>query len=160
MGKNKKLCIILLRLLALGTTLSAAIVMATSKESTTVLNLTFDAKYDNSPTFVFFVVANGIASAYTLLVIFLPSNGFIPLIIVALDVIVTLLLTSSISATLAIAYVGKKGNTHAGWLPICDQVPNFCNQVTGGVIAGIAGLVIYMMVLLHSIHSVLNPLLF
>ena len=70
-----------------------------------------------------------------------------------------MLLVSSISAALAIAHVGKKGNTYAAWLPICDSVPKFCNEVTGALIAGAIAVIIYMILLLHSIHTVLDPLL-
>lgn len=70
-----------------------------------------------------------------------------------------MLLTSSISAALAIAQVGKKGNANAGWLPICGQVPKYCHQVTGALAAGFIGVVIHMLLLLYSIHTVLNPLL-
>ena len=73
--------------------------------------------------------------------------------------IFTMLLSSSISAALAIAYVGKKGNTYAGWLPICGQVPNYCDHVKGALVAGFAGLIIYMVLILHAIHTVLDPLL-
>lgn len=70
-----------------------------------------------------------------------------------------MLLTSSISAALAIAYVGKKGNPNAGWLPICDQVTKYCNQVKGALVVGFISVIIYMLLLLYSIHRVLNPLL-
>lgn len=68
----------------------------------------------------------------------------------------TLLLDSSISACLAIAQVGKKGNTHAGWLPICGQVPKFCDRVTGSLIAGFAAAILYFLLLLFSFRNVLN----
>jgi uncharacterized protein (TIGR01569 family) len=69
-----------------------------------------------------------------------------------------MLLTSSVSAALAVAHVGKKGNSHAGWLPICGQVPKFCNQVTGALIAGLIAAIIYLLLFIFSVHSVLTPL--
>jgi uncharacterized protein (TIGR01569 family) len=68
------------------------------------------------------------------------------------------LLTSSISAALAIAQVGRKGNTHAGWLPVCEQVPDFCDQVTIALIAGFAAAIIYFVILLCSLYVVLSPI--
>lgn len=76
-----------------------------------------------------------------------------------LDQVFTMLLTSSISAALAIAQVGKKGNSFAGWLPICGQVQKYCDQVKGALIAGFIGAIIYLLLLLYSIHNVLYPLL-
>ena len=42
---------LLLRLLALGATLAATILMVTSHDSAEVLNLTFEAKYSNESAF-------------------------------------------------------------------------------------------------------------
>lgn len=73
--------------------------------------------------------------------------------------IITILLTSSVSAALAIAHVGKKGNSHAGWLPICGQVPKFCNQVTGSLIAAFIAAIVYLVLILYSLRTVLSPLI-
>jgi len=69
-----------------------------------------------------------------------------------------MLLSSSVSAALAIAHVGKKGNTHAGWLPICGQVPKFCDHVTGALVAGFAAAIIYFLLIFSSLYSVKNTL--
>lgn len=70
-----------------------------------------------------------------------------------------MLLSSSISAALAVAQVGKEGNTHAGWLPICGQVPKFCDKVAGALIAGFIASVLYLLLVLSSFHFPLSPLL-
>ena len=64
-----------------------------------------------------------------------------------------MVLTSGISAALAIAYVGKEGNSYAGWLPICGQVPKYCRHVTGAMIAGFIGALLYLLLLLYSIYT-------
>ncbi|KAF6155826.1 hypothetical protein GIB67_039157 [Kingdonia uniflora] len=155
---TKMIATFLLRLLALGATVAATVVMVTSHETTIVVNLEFEAKYSNDPTFKYFVVANAIGSLYGLCVLLMSSKSLLKRAIVTLDVTVSMLLASSFSAALAIAYLGKKGNSHAGWLPLCDQVPKFCDHVTGALIAGLAGVIIYLVLLLHTIHTVLNPL--
>ncbi|XP_022747066.1 CASP-like protein 1C1 [Durio zibethinus] len=159
MAEAKRICTFLLRFIAFSTTLAAAIMMASSHERTAVLTLSFEAKYSDTPAFKYFVIANAIASIYGLLLLFLPSKSLLWQLVVALDVVFTMLLTSSISAALAIAYVGKKGNPKAGWLPICDQVNKYCNQVKGTLAVGFISVIIYMLLLLYSIHTVLNPLL-
>lgn len=70
-----------------------------------------------------------------------------------------MLLISSVSAALAIAHVGKKGNSHAGWLPICGQVPKFCDHTAGALIAGCVAVIIYLVLLLYTFTacSVLSP---
>lgn len=49
--KARRFFNLLLRVLALGATTAAAAVMATSHESALVLNVTFEAKYSNTPAF-------------------------------------------------------------------------------------------------------------
>ncbi|OMO76426.1 hypothetical protein CCACVL1_15666 [Corchorus capsularis] len=135
MAKTKRIITILLRLLALGACISATVVMITSHDSADVLNMKFSAKYTNTPTFKYYVIAEAIAAGYSLIVLFLSSKSLCWRLIVISDVVMAMLLTSSISAALAIAQVGKKGNTHAGWLPVCDQVPKFCDHVTGALVS-------------------------
>ncbi|GMY10097.1 CASP-like protein 1C1 [Fagus crenata] len=159
MAKTKRVCTLLLRLMALGATLSAAIVMATSHERATYFSVSFEAKYSHTPAFKYFVIANAIVSGYGFLVLFLPSESLLWRLVFALDVVFTMLLSSGISAALAIAQVGKQGNSFAGWLPICGQVPNYCDHVKGSLIAGFIGVIIYTLILLYSIHNVLDPLL-
>ncbi|ONI10424.1 hypothetical protein PRUPE_4G046800 [Prunus persica] len=158
MTKIRKIFTFLLRLLALAATLSATIVMVTSHDSTNVLNLTFKAKYSNSPAFMYFVIVEAIVSGYNLMILFLALKGSLWRMVIILDVVVALLLTSSMSAALAIAQVGKKGNTHAGWLPICGQVHKFCNHVTGALVAGIIAAALYFLLILYTLYTVLNPL--
>ncbi|KAL4333474.1 hypothetical protein GQ457_07G029010 [Hibiscus cannabinus] len=158
MAKTKRIITILLRLLAFGATLSATVVMVTSHDSAEVLNLKFTADYNNSPSFKYYVIAEAIASVYGLVTLFLSSKSLVDRLIVILDVVIAMLLTSSISAALAVAEIGKRGNSHAGWLPICDQVPKFCDHVTGALIAGFAAAILYLVLNLYSLHVVLAPL--
>lgn len=67
---------------------------------------------------------------------------------------ITALLSASIGAALAIAEVGKKGNTHAGWLPICDQVEKYCHRVEIGLITGFIGVIVYLIILLYKVLNV------
>lgn len=72
--------------------------------------------------------------------------------------VVAVLLASSVSSAFAIASVGKKGNTHAGWLPICGQVPKFCNHVTAALVAGFIAAILYFLLVIYTLYTVLNPL--
>ncbi|KAL9329344.1 hypothetical protein ACSQ67_004347 [Phaseolus vulgaris] len=158
MAKTKTILTLFLRFLAIGATIAAVIVMVTSHESTQVLNLTFSAKYSNDQTFKFFVIAEAIACGYSLILLFTCSQTSLRRLVLILDVVIAMLLSSSVSAAVAIAHVGKKGNTHAGWLPICGQVPKFCDHVTGALVAGFAAAIIYFLLIFSSIYSVQNTL--
>ncbi|CAA2958899.1 CASP 1C1 [Olea europaea subsp. europaea] len=152
----KRIPIFLLRLLALGAAVTATVITVTSKDTAQVLNMKFEAKYTNSPTFKYFALINAIASGYSLIMLFFPSKSSCGHLILVFDLIMVLLLDSSISACLAIGQVGKKGNGHAGWLPICGQVPKFCDHVTGALIAGFLAAIIYFLIFLYSLHNFLN----
>ncbi|MBA0801309.1 hypothetical protein Gohar_011682 [Gossypium harknessii] len=159
MAETKRIFTFLLRFIAFCTTLSAVIIMISSRQRATVLVFSFEAKYSDTPAFKYFVIVNAIVSIYGFLVLFLPPKSLLWRLVVALDAVFTILLTSSISAALAIAYVGEKGNPIAGWLPICDQVTKYCNQVKGALIVGFISVVLYMLLFLYSLHTALNPLL-
>ncbi|KAL3522268.1 hypothetical protein ACH5RR_015102 [Cinchona calisaya] len=148
--------IFLLRLLALGAAVTATVIMISARDTAQVFNMSFEAKYTNSPTFKYFVIINAIASGYSLIVLFCPSKTSLLRFLLVLDMIVTLLLDSSISACLAIGQVGKNGNAHTGWLPICNQVPKFCDHVTGALIAGFVASLAYFVILLCSLHNIFN----
>ncbi|XP_052178640.1 CASP-like protein 1C3 [Diospyros lotus] len=155
-AKTRRICTSLLRLLAVGSTAAAAIVMATSREKASVFAFTFEAKYSHTPAFKYFLIANVIGCVYSFLVILLPAEGPSWRFVVALDAVITMLLTSSISAALAVAEVGKKGNSYAGWLPICGQVEKYCHHVAGALAAGFAAVILYMLLLIYSIQAALK----
>ncbi|KAK7257440.1 hypothetical protein RIF29_31424 [Crotalaria pallida] len=159
MANTRRICLLLLRFLAFAATFSAVIVMATSHERISFLTISFETKYTNSPSFKYFVISNSVVTVYGFCVLLLPEESLLWRLVVALDLVFTMLLISSISAALAIAEVGKNGNTYAAWLPICGSVPKFCHQVTGALIAGFVAVITYMILLLHSLHTVLDPLL-
>ncbi|KAK2968486.1 hypothetical protein RJ640_030097 [Escallonia rubra] len=161
MSKAKSIPLFLLRLLALGATVCATIFMVTSHESTKVLNMTFEAKYSDSPTFKYFVVVNAVASGYSLLIIFLSSKNLPWRLVLVSDLVkevITSLLISSLSAALGVSQVAKKGNAHAGWLPICGQVPKFCDHIAGALVSGFIAAIFYFLLLLYSLHNALDLL--
>nr|CAB3471597.1 unnamed protein product [Digitaria exilis] len=108
--------------------------MATSHQTISLLGMQLEAKFQHTPSLVFFVVANVLACAYSLLVLIVPpaspaarfSFGFCALQMAGM------VLTGAVAAAGAISDLGKNGNDHAGWLPICGLVHTFCDHVKGG----------------------------
>ncbi|XP_062095063.1 CASP-like protein 1C2 [Humulus lupulus] len=159
MAKYSKILSLVLRFVAMAASVAAVVVIVTSHDTAHVLNLTFTAKYSNTPAFKYFMIVEAIAGIYSLITLFLSGKNWFRRFVIILDVVMTVLLSSSISAALAIGDVGKKGNDHAGWLPICGQVPKFCDHVTGALIAGVASTILYFALVLYSLYTVLDPLL-
>lgn len=158
MVKAYRLVTVVLRLAAAGAAAAAAIIMVTSHETTSFFGIEMEAKYSYTPSFVFFVVAFAVAFAYSLLVLLVRPGSTTSRLVLLTDVILGMLLTGAVAATGAISDVGKNGNTHAGWLPICGQVQEYCNHVMGALIAGFVSLVVYFLVIMYSLHAVAEPL--
>jgi uncharacterized protein (TIGR01569 family) len=67
-----------------------------------------------------------------------------------------MLLTGALAATGAISELGKHGNLHAGWLPICKQIPDYCDHVSGSLISAFVGLVVFVAIMLYNIHKIVS----
>ena len=158
MAKLHRLVSVVLRLVAAVTAAAAAIIMVTSRETTSLFGLEIEAKFSHIPSFIFFVVAYAVACVYSLLVAFVPPGGAASRLLVMTDVVMGMVLTGAVAATGAIAEVGRNGNEHAGWLPICEQVHGYCNQVMGALIAGFVALVVYFLIIMHSLHAVTDTM--
>ncbi|MCD7465182.1 hypothetical protein HAX54_000747 [Datura stramonium] len=145
-----------LRLLAFGATVSATLVMALNKEEktivvatigTTPIQATLTAKFQHTPAFVFFVVANGLCSLYNLLMLascFIGSKydykGLRFYVIGTLDMITVALISGGASSAAFMGQLGKDGNSHARWNKICDKFETFCSHGEGAIIASFIGL--------------------
>lgn len=158
MAKLHRLISVVLRLAAAGAAAAAAIIMVTSHETTSIFGIEIEAKYSYTPSFVFFVVAFAVTFAYSLLVLFVRPGSTASRLVLLSDVIVGMVLVGAVAATGAIADIGRNGNTHAGWLPICGQVRAYCSHVMGALIAGFVSLIVYFLIIMYSLHAVAEPL--
>ncbi|GAA0143160.1 hypothetical protein LIER_03910 [Lithospermum erythrorhizon] len=127
----------ILRFLAIVTTLVATWLILTSREKVVIFGMTADASYKYSSAYRFFAYANLIAfisSVLSLLVtIIIGNTAFNPnkyFYLFLHDLILTVLLMAGCAAATAIGFVGTYGNGHIGWMKICDNFGKFCNRVT------------------------------
>ncbi|GER45835.1 casparian strip membrane protein 1 [Striga asiatica] len=109
------------------------------------------------PAFTFFLVSNGLATAY--LVLSLALSVFHMLksgakltraVLVILDMIILSLLTAGASAAAAIVHVAHKGNAEANWIAICEKYNTFCERVSGSLVGSFIGVLILMMLIILS----------
>lgn len=165
---------LILRLLAIGATISAAIVMGTNKQTGSFpvalgpggvpILARLSAKYHYSPAFIYFVVVNAVACGYTALSL-IPSvagklaarSGAYPntsaFLLAVSDLVMVALVSSGASAAAAIAYVGLKGNHHTQWLKICNKFDRFCDHTAGAIVISFVGDLIFMVLTIMSIYS-------
>ncbi|KAJ8559765.1 hypothetical protein K7X08_003823 [Anisodus acutangulus] len=151
---------ILLRILATAFTLASTWILLTSKQTVTVFGLEMDARYSYSPIFKFFALANMIGCAFSVLSLFLafvvghkgldPKNSFYMFLH---DLIVLALLLAGCAAATAVGYVGKYGEMHSGWMPICEHVSKFCHKVTSSVMLSYFAVLFYLCLAIISANQ-------
>ncbi|XP_030971765.1 CASP-like protein 1B2 [Quercus lobata] len=171
--KQKDRILLLLRLVAFLATASATIVMALNKQTNTLVVATvgnnpikasLTAKFQHTPAFVFFVVANVMASFHNLLILLLEIvghkidyKGLRLAIIAILDMLIVVLAAAGDGAALFMAELGKNGNSHARWNKICDKFQTFCDHGSGALIASFIGLILLLIINIISIAKLFNP---
>ncbi|KAL5717433.1 hypothetical protein ACHQM5_010434 [Ranunculus cassubicifolius] len=143
---------IVLRVLGIAATLISIVLMITSKQTISVFSLRIEANYSYSSTFKFFVAMDSFACSLSALClsIFLyhhiltnpVQKTYQIMFLIDLMVLVCILIGSS--AATAIGYVGKYGNSHAGWMPICDQFGKFCNRSLASVVMSFFAAMIFI----------------
>ena len=68
---------------------------------------------------------------------------------VGLQVALALTTAGAASAT-AIVYLAHNGNTSANWIAICQQFTDFCQSVSGAVVASFIAVVLFMLLVMMS----------
>ncbi|KAI4389050.1 hypothetical protein MLD38_001314 [Melastoma candidum] len=160
-GANQGVSVLdfVLRIVAFVCTLGSAIAMGTTNETLPFVTqfIRFRARFNDLPTFTFFVVANSVASAY--LFFSLPLSIFhiiksgsqnSRIVLVILDTLVQALVIAGASASAAIVYLAHKGNTRTNWFSICQQFNSFCERTSGSLIGSFGAAVILMLLVLLS----------
>lgn len=128
----------ILRILAFLLSAASIAVMVTNSQTVTIFSFQFEAHYYYSSSLKFFVAANAIVCGFSLLTLIIgllllrrPGSlqrpySFFSLILH--DIVMTVLIISACAAATAVGYVGQYGESHVGWLAICDRVPKFCKR--------------------------------
>ncbi|XP_060171313.1 CASP-like protein 1F1 [Lycium barbarum] len=151
---------IMLRIMATAFTLASTWIILTSKQTVTVFGIEMDARYSYSPIFKFFAFANIIGCAFSVMSLFLvsvlghkgldPKNYFYMFVH---DLLAMALLLAGCAAATAVGYVGKYGEMHSGWMPICDHVSKFCHKVTNGVMLSYFAVLFYLCLTIISANQ-------
>lgn len=69
--------------------------------------------------------------------------------ILFLQVMIALLIAAA-GASSAIVYLAHNGNLDSNWLAICMQYSNFCQTLSGAVVASFIGAVFFMLLVVNS----------
>ncbi|WJX24713.1 hypothetical protein P8452_13794 [Trifolium repens] len=172
--KAKKDWILLsLRVVAFFATSAATLVMALNKQTkslivgtigSTPITATLSAKFNQTPAFVFFVIANGNASLHNLVMIALDIlgpqydyKGLRLALIAILDMLTMALASAGDGAATFMSELGRNGNSHARWDKICDKFESYCNRGGGALIASFIGFILLLIITVMSIAKLLKP---
>ncbi|XP_059428898.1 casparian strip membrane protein 1-like [Corylus avellana] len=156
----------LLRIGAIVAALAAASIMGTSQETLPFFTqfFQFQASYDDLPTFQFFVIAMAIVSGYLVLSlpfsivsIVRPQAVGPRILLLIFDTVALTLNTSAAAAAAAIVYLAHNGNSNTNWLAICQQFGDFCQEVSGAVVAAFVSVVVFMFLILLSALAIRKP---
>lgn len=58
--------------------------------------------------------------------------------------------TAAAAAAAAIVYLAHNGNPSANWLAVCQQFGDFCQKVSGAVVAAFVSVVVFMLLVVIS----------
>ncbi|XP_020204599.1 CASP-like protein 1B1 [Cajanus cajan] len=172
--KAKKNWVLLsLRVVAFVATASATLVMALNKQTksfvvatvgSTPITATIAAKFNQTPAFVFFVIANGSASLHNLVMIAVDVlgpqydyKGLRLALIAILDMMTMALASAGDGAATFMSELGRNGNSHARWDKICDKFETYCNRGGAALIVSFIAFILLLIISLISIIKLLNP---
>ncbi|CAH9109094.1 unnamed protein product [Cuscuta europaea] len=150
---------VVMRLGTTALTLAATWATLTSKETATVFGIEFVARYSYSPIFKFFLIANIAVCGLSFLSVFLvfildkmtdARNYFYMFLH---DLIVMALLLSGCASATGIGYIGKYGESHSGWMAICDNVTHFCHKMTLSLALSYVAVVFYLCLTILSANQ-------
>nr|XP_043617508.1 CASP-like protein 1F2 [Erigeron canadensis] len=149
-----------LRIVAAATSVTAACLMFNSRQSKVLFGTDLDARYSYSPAFKFYGMMNAVACAFSVLSL-LPvfslgrkfSNSINYFFLFLHDLMIVLLLAGGCAAATTVAQIGKYGNSHAGWMPICDNFGKFCHKVAASLILGYVSLFCYLLLTVISANK-------
>ncbi|XP_077219231.1 CASP-like protein 1D1 [Tasmannia lanceolata] len=156
-----------LRLLLFASTVVGIVVMVTSKQTEYIMTplapfpIPNPAKFRYSPAFIYLVVALSVTGLYSLLsltcsafAISKPSPSTTLLFLFAImDALMAGILASATGAATSIAYVGLRGNSHVGWMKICNVYDKFCRHVGSSIGVSIFASIILVLLVMISAYS-------
>ncbi|XP_015946644.1 CASP-like protein 1C2 [Arachis duranensis] len=140
-------------------TLTAASVMLSAHQTATYTDSSVLVTFGDIPSYWCFIFANYLISAYGTLLVFLPRKSQLWQLVVALDSVLVVILSSSCSAALAVGIIERNGIPHARWESIYHQVPSYCARILSACGIGFVGVVIYLLLLLLALQAEFNSIL-
>ncbi|CAL0309126.1 unnamed protein product [Lupinus luteus] len=159
--KRIKITELVLRFLILGLGVLAVVLIVTDSQVKEIFSFQKKAKFTDMKALVFLVIANGVASGYSLIqgllcVVSMVRGSVLfnkPLAwaIFSGDQVMAYITVAAVAAAAQSAVFSKLGQPELQWMKICDMYGKFCNQVGEGIAS--AFVVSLSMVILSCISA-------
>ncbi|XP_047157946.1 CASP-like protein 1D1 [Vigna umbellata] len=157
---------VILRFLLLAASVVALGVIVSSDQTELVLFqgtlVPQPAKFQHSPAFVYFVAAFSVSGLYAL-VSALASIAVIQkpefklkflLNFIFWDTLILGIIASATGAAGTVAYIGLKGNSHVGWIKVCNVYDKFCRHLAGSIAVALFGSIITVLLIWLSAFTI------
>ncbi|KAF8017012.1 hypothetical protein BT93_H2268 [Corymbia citriodora subsp. variegata] len=154
-----------LRGLLFASTLVALLVMVTSKQTREArvpgpAEGFLEAKFDNSPAFIYFVVALSVACLYSIVtalasisVILKPTFSASFLLFFVLWDVMLGLVASATGTAGGVAYIGLEGNSHEKSGKFCNVYDKFCQHLAASIAVSLLAAFVLVLLIILSIFS-------
>ncbi|KAG6764855.1 hypothetical protein POTOM_032343 [Populus tomentosa] len=155
-----------LRVLLFAASVTAVVVMVTAKQTEIVpvpvfpFRAPLEAKFSDSPAFIYFISALSVAGLYGILttlvsIVLKPAHETRFLLHFALlDVLMLGIVASATGAAGGVAYIGLKGNSHVGWVKVCNVYDKFCQHVGSSIAVALFASVLLVLFTMLSVFSI------
>ncbi|KAK1395134.1 CASP-like protein 1 [Heracleum sosnowskyi] len=158
---------VVLRVLLFATTVTAVVVMVTSKQTEWIpdrlppFRIRNSSRFTDSPAFVYFVAALSVAGLYSIistllsiLALLKPGNWkHLVSHFVVIDVLLLGIVASATGVAGGVAYIGLKGNSHSRWLKICNIYDTFCAHVASATAVALVASIVLVLLILLSVFT-------
>ncbi|CAK7333063.1 unnamed protein product [Dovyalis caffra] len=157
-----------LRVLLFAAAVTAVVVMVTAKQTKVVplpgssVTAPVEAKFSDSPAFIYFVTALSVAGLYSILttlasvsIILKPAYATKFLLhFVFSDVLMLGIVASATGTAGGVAYVGLKGNSHVRWGKVCNVYDKFCRHLGSSIAVALFASVLLVLLTMLSVFSI------
>ncbi|KAL7220633.1 hypothetical protein ACSBR2_013501 [Camellia fascicularis] len=149
---------VVLRFLLFAATVTAVVVMVTSKQKQPISP---PAKFNHSPAFIYFVAALSVAGLYSIITSLLSVFALLKprcsskllFHFIIFDVLMLGIVAAATGAAGAVAYLGLKGNSHLQWNKICNVYDKFCRHIGASVAVALFASIILALLIILSAYS-------
>ncbi|CAA6654226.1 unnamed protein product [Spirodela intermedia] len=156
-----------LRLLLFAATVSALVVLVTSKQNKLAFVPTLRvfarlrAKFNDSPALIYLLAALAVGCFHSLLTLIISAITIVKSAasakllfhLLIFDALMLGVMASATGTGAAVAYIGFRGNSHVRWNKICGTFDMFCRYIASAIAVSLVASVLLVALIVVSSYS-------